>query len=310
MVKPLVSVIMPAFNCEEFIGESIESVLAQDYENVELLVVDDGSTDSTPDVVRSFGSAVNLLHCPKGGAAAARNYGMNVAGGEFVSFLDADDIWHPQKLSTQFNYIDGRNEVGIVFSAWQEWEPDEAGAWHIPAPFLEPIATSTPDPQYCGWLYSRLLLDCELHTITVLIRKSVIDSIGRMNTDLASGEDYEYWLRVSRQFEIHKLRDVVALYRIRPGSLARQAHERNFGYEVLDNALRTWGVRSPDGSQVSQSQLRRRIARLWLDFAYMHFHYGDMAVAANASKRVIRERPLWFGGWKYYALSKLKRLFT
>ena len=111
---------MPAYNCEDYIAESIESVLAQDYENLELLVVDDGSTDSTPDVIRSFGSAVTLVQRNNGGAAAARNYGMEIARGEYVSFLDADDIWHQQKLSTQFAYIESRPDVGIVFSDYRD----------------------------------------------------------------------------------------------------------------------------------------------------------------------------------------------
>ena len=301
---------MPAYNCEDYVAASIESVLGRDYGNLELLVVDDGSSDRTPQIAQSYGSRVRLIEQENGGAAAARNLGLKTARGEYISFLDSDDIWHPEKLSSQFAYIDSHPEVGLVFSGWQEWLPDDSGEWSIPEGFLQNRTRSTPDPDASGWIYSKLLLDCAMHTITVLIRKSVVEEVGYMKADLVNGEDYDYWLRVSRLCEIHKLQDVVALYRIRPGSLVRQVHERNYEYEVLENALRTWGRKAPDGSGVSGTKLRQRIARLWLDFAYNHYHEGDTRLAIDAAKHVIRARPFWPAGWKYLLVSSLKYRFN
>jgi glycosyltransferase involved in cell wall biosynthesis len=307
MAGPLISVIMPAFNCEDFIAQSIASVLAQDYENFELIIVDDGSTDRTVDIARSFGPPVTVMQQSNGGAAAARNHGMEAARGEYIGFLDADDIWHPQKLSSQCAYIEDRPRVGLVYSDWQEWHPDSNGQWSVPVSFTSPITSSIPDEALCGWLYSKLLLDCVLHTITVLMRKEVVDRTGKMSTHLVNGEDYDYWLRVSRNYEIHKLRDVVALYRIRPESLARKVYQKNYELEVVESALKTWGAASPDGTTVTAKQLERRIANLCFDFAYRHFHGGDVRIAQRASIRAIRTRPLWPTGWKYLLLSSMKR---
>jgi len=308
MKTPSVSVVMPTYNCEDFVKEAIDSVLAQDLEDVELIVIDDGSTDSTRSIIESFGTSVRAVSQKNAGAAAARNHGIRLARGKYISFLDADDLWHPQKLSSQFAYLERHVDVGLVFSDWMEWMPATPGEWTVPEEFLAPYAESIVDESLSGWLYADLLMDCVLHTITVLVRKSVVDEIGAMREDLVTGEDYDYWLRVSRSYEIHKLMDVVALYRIRPGSLVRQVHERNYEFDVVNNAVQTWGTVSPDGTSLPKRKLRQRISRLWLDFAYDHFHDGDPALAAMASRHIIRQRPLWITGWKYLFLATAKRI--
>src|SRR5436305_1935247 len=108
--QPLVSVVMPAFNAEAFVAEGIESVLAQDYECVEVIVVDDGSTDNTSAVASRY--PVKCIAQKNSGIAAARNAGVAVSRGSLVAFLDADDIWLPGKLSTQVAYLLKHPEVG------------------------------------------------------------------------------------------------------------------------------------------------------------------------------------------------------
>src|SRR5687767_7087291 len=98
---PLVSAIVPAFNAQAHIGEAVESILAQTYQSVECLVIDDGSTDGTSSVVDGFGSHVRLIQQINAGVAAARNRGVREAKGRFVAFLDADDVWLPDKLARQ-----------------------------------------------------------------------------------------------------------------------------------------------------------------------------------------------------------------
>jgi glycosyltransferase involved in cell wall biosynthesis len=288
----------------------VDSVLEQDHPAVELIVVDDGSQDATRDRVRAYGGDVRLATQENAGAAAARNHGMAMAAGEYLAFLDADDVWHPQRLSSQLTHFARDEELGIVFSDWQEWYPDSSGRWTRPERFGEPLESGRIDPEASGWLYTTLLLDCVIHTITVLIRSSVAREIGSMRVDLHNGEDYDYWLRVSRRYPIHKLDDVVALYRIREGSLARQAHERNYECEVVENAVNTWGLSSPDGSRLAQPLLERRLANIWFEYAYGHFHGGCPALAALGARRVIRHSPWRLDGWKYYFLSKIKQVLS
>jgi glycosyltransferase involved in cell wall biosynthesis len=122
--NPLVSVIIPVYNCETYLGQAIESVLAQTYRQVEIIVVDDGSTDRSADVARRF-ATVTYRFQPNQGIGAARNRGIDVANGGFFAFLDADDIWANNKLLYQMRAFDDTTELDMVFGYLQQFlSPD------------------------------------------------------------------------------------------------------------------------------------------------------------------------------------------
>ncbi len=114
MVNPLVSVILPVFNGERFLAEAIESVLQQGYRPIEIILVDDGSTDSTPRIAGSFADHVRYYYQPNAGPAAARNLGIRMASGEFIAFIDADDLWPEDKLAMQMRCFEAFPTVEIV----------------------------------------------------------------------------------------------------------------------------------------------------------------------------------------------------
>src|SRR3954463_8415699 len=105
-MSPLVSIIIPCFNAERYVGDAIRSALAQTYDSIEVIVIDDGSTDGSLKVIKSFGDAVRIESQPNAGACAARNHGIDLARGEYVQFLDADDLLHPEKIARQ---MEGRS---------------------------------------------------------------------------------------------------------------------------------------------------------------------------------------------------------
>lgn len=113
--KPLVSVIIPVYDCESYLAEAIESVLAQTYRPIEVIVVDDGSGDGSQEVAKRFGSAVRCVAQPHSGAGAARNRGVDLAQGHFIAFLDADDIWTKDKLHRQVAAFDADSGLDMVF---------------------------------------------------------------------------------------------------------------------------------------------------------------------------------------------------
>jgi glycosyltransferase involved in cell wall biosynthesis len=121
-MKPKVSIIMPVLNGEKYIGEAVASILAQTYTDYELIVVDDGSTDSTPDLIRRFSAMLPLKcirHPAPMGIAPSVNDGIRHAAGEFIAFLDHDDFWAPEFLSVQVSYLERRPEAGMVHSDFQ-----------------------------------------------------------------------------------------------------------------------------------------------------------------------------------------------
>ena len=310
-VKGLVSVIMPSYNTARYIQEAIESVLAQDYPHKELIIIDDGSTDGTPELVRGYGDRVTLITQQNQGSAVARNAGLQAAQGEYIAFLDSDDVWLPGKLGDQVQHLERHPEIGMVFARWQIWKPDGNG--HFPplqdyAPALEP-APPTPlgiVPERSGWLYNRLLFSSLLHTITVMARRSLIDAVGPFDTELKRGQDYDYWLRASRHTEIQQLDRVLALYRLHGEGCVRRWPRVNYERVVVEKAVSRWGLEGPDGERTPRGKIRGRLADTSFSFGYHHFWEGDPKLAFAAFAHAVSQRPTQPMAWAYLALAALK----
>jgi glycosyltransferase involved in cell wall biosynthesis len=127
MKEPLISCIVPVFNSEHYLGEALESILAQTYRSVEIIVVDDGSTDGSAEVVASYGEQITYLRQSTQGYAVVKNLGLRAAQGDFIAFLDADDLWHPEKLTRQMARLRERAEIDLCFTHFQSfWMPELA----------------------------------------------------------------------------------------------------------------------------------------------------------------------------------------
>lgn len=302
---PLVSVVMPAFNCAAHLAESIDSVLSQDHTAIELWVIDDGSTDATPDILAGYGSRIHVLRQVNAGAATARNEGLRRARGQYIAFLDADDVWLPGKLRRQVAHLERHPEVGTVFCDWLRWNPAPDGRYAMPDKLGTVAETPGIAPQLSGWLYPLLLTDCVMLTSTVLMRRSVIEQVGGFVPELRRGQDYDYWLRASRIAPIHKLDALLALYRIE--ALPRKFPLSNWELIVIERALRRWGPSSPDGQSLSDAQLRQRLWQLHFSFGYQHYHAGGYDIAAEAFAAAARHRPLHVRSRVYGALSAVRR---
>jgi GT2 family glycosyltransferase len=192
-MTPRVSIIMPAYNAGDFIGESINSALSQTFADWELVVVEDGSTDGTAEVVEEFAcrdKRIKLLRQANGGQAHARNSGLNQARGSLIAFLDADDLWVPEKLELQIAVIE-REEVDLVFSCGWMFRDGEISR------------TQRSFPTICGSFAGdefmrSMLVSNRIPIPSVLVRRDVVNGIGGFNEDLRfkSSEDYELWLRL------------------------------------------------------------------------------------------------------------------
>lgn len=175
--SPSISVIIPVHNGERYLAEAINSVLAQDYPVFEVLVIDDGSNDRTADIVRSFGTPVHYHFQLQAGAGAARNCGAELARGELLSFLDADDLWEPRKLRHQVYALAEDTGLDIVFGHVQQF-----------------ICSTIPEP-----LRARLHCPSEAmpgyHPGTMLLRRETFFSIGRFDTQWQVGEFVDWYAR-------------------------------------------------------------------------------------------------------------------
>lgn len=291
MSQPLVSVIMPVYNCADYVGQAIESVLSQDYAHLELIVVDDGSTDSTPAVLTRFDDArLRWMRQTNSGPAAARNRALALSCGDYIAFLDGDDLWLPGKLAAQMTYLDRHPDMRIVYSRWARWHADSQGDFAPATNYLEQAAGAQDvlDEDASGWIYAGMLLDSMIHSITAVVHRRVFDAIGLFDESLRTGEDYDLWLRATHRFRVAKLARTLALYRIHPQSVTAVEQRENNEYRVLMRALERLGHCGTGGRRVDRMELDRRLSRLCFDHGYRHYRRGDVRIAFDAFRLALR----------------------
>lgn len=303
---PLVSVVIPCYNGARYILSTLASVLDQGIDELEVIVVDDGSRDGSADLVRRAYPQVRVDEQANAGVAAARNRGIALARGEFVAFVDADDIWLPGKLAAQLDLMRSHPDCRMNYAAWQVWDSDSPA----PAPSdLEEVQRSAADTARwagpSGWIYPALLLDCYVWTSTVLARRSLFDEIGTFDPTLRLGEDYDLWLRASRVTPILRLPRPYALYRIHPASITHTRPTGNHRARVIEAALSRWGFTSPDGVQADRAAVERMLAKTWSDYAAAQLQSGEVKPARDSSWKALRLSGLHVPGWKVLIKSYL-----
>lgn len=301
--QPLVSVIIPAYNCATYLVETLDSIFSQGYANLEVIVINDGSKDNTLEIAKAYQKKLVVIDKQNEGPACARNVGLKAAKGKYISFLDSDDYWLPGKLITQVEYLENNPETGILYGAFFQWRHNAAGVFPEPKSFLQQRVDVLLDEEKSGLIYSKLLLKSMIHIITVLARKSVLDEVGFFREDLRLGEDYEYWIRASRQTRIDKLTMPMALYRMHNKSLTSSPSLRNYQLEVVEEALARWGTGNE--SAYFRKLIKKRLAHLAFRHGYMHFHAGAYCVARDSMRKSLYYQLGRIKGIIYYVLSIL-----
>ena len=299
--SPLVSIIIPVYNSSAYVADALRSVLAQDCENKEIIVVDDGSTDSTPDILKTFQERIVVITQVNAGPAAARNRALKHAKGAYIAFLDADDFWVPGKLRLQIDYLEERREIGAVYSKWLLWHADAEGRFSPPR--LPPLNRRTAIvPEDSGWIYTNLLLECRLLTSTVVLRRAIMQEVGLFNEELLRGQDYDYWIRLSRVTQIHKLNQELALYRIHGDNIPVKYPNHNYELMIVEENVSRWGLTGPEGKTVPKDQLERHLGQLCFSFGYWHCKRGTYRIARDAFWKSLRYQPNNWKSWMYFVL--------
>ncbi|MBI4436486.1 MAG: glycosyltransferase [Candidatus Omnitrophica bacterium] len=204
---PKVSVILPTYNRAHLLSRAIQSVLDQTYQDWELIVVDDGSTDGTADLVAKFGRAVRYFFQTNRGVAAARNRGIGEARGTYVGFLDDDDSWLPEKLERQVAFLERRPTLGFLYAIAQV--VDDEGH------FLG----NKPDKVHPETLEELLQMNF-IPTLTVVARLECIKAVGGFDESLKGPDDYDLWMRLAARYDFCGLRETLATYRLSNQSLS------------------------------------------------------------------------------------------
>jgi len=233
---PLVSIIIPCYNQAHFLGEAIESGLAQTYPHHEIIVVDDGSTDATSEVAGSY-AGVQCVRQRNAGLSAARNAGVRVSRGQFLVFLDADDRLLANALQSGLNCFQGHPECAFVSGHFRYINADGSVRLQFPQEELE------FDP-YRALLHRNYI---SMHA-TVMYRRQVVEAVGGFTTSLQSCEDYDMYLRIVRTHNVRRHDGVVAEYRSHEGSMSMDAARMLRG--VMATLTAQWPYISGDAVQV------------------------------------------------------------
>ncbi|MBW2623476.1 MAG: glycosyltransferase [Deltaproteobacteria bacterium] len=190
-MTPMVSVIIPSYNRAGILSRAIDSVLAQTFRNFELIVVDDGSSDETPEVLEGYRDRLKALTIRHGGVSAARNRGIKEAGGEFIALLDSDDSWLPEKLAVQTDFFI-RNPSARICQTGE--------IWHRRGKRVNP---GKRHQKPSGDIFYPSLKLCLVSPSTVMIGRDIFDDVGLFDESLPACEDYDLWLRISARFPVY-----------------------------------------------------------------------------------------------------------
>ena len=279
---PKISVIIPSYNCERYIAETIESVLNQSEKSIELVVIDDGSHDGTREIVKSYGAPVRLIEQSNAGVCAARNLGIREAAGDYLCFLDHDDFWFSDKLARQLECFDSNPETGVVYSAFTNWHANSDGRFPVPSTLRRMPTEDDIAPDFSGWIYHQFLLDCWMLTSTAMFRAEIFRKVGGFDETLPYSEDWELWLRISREFPMTKLRYPTTLYRQHRQQGNRVLRQIDYRTRLLTHTAREHGLCSKDGRCISNRRFLDQLAVYHASFALGHLQGGNRRVAIRS----------------------------
>ncbi len=262
----LVSVIIPAYNCQHYVTDAINSVLSQTYNNVEIIVVDDGSVDDTSNIVKEYALRhvnIKYIYQPNKGPAAARNNGIKIATGQYIAFLDADDIWLPKFLSTQVNKIQTTTDIGFVYCNNHYVDKDKN--------YIKNYVRKTNG--YTGDVCLKLFCEHFLLTPSVLIKKCCFDDVGLFDESLRVGEDYEFFLRLSYAYKADFVNEKLWERRVISTSLSRQDYvlDATSDLRTLKNFLGS----HPELFKKNKKQISKRMSDYHFMYGYKCLEHGE-----------------------------------
>ncbi len=260
-VVPRVSVVIPTYNYARYVPEAVDSVLAQSFEELEVIVVDDGSTDQTAEILRAFGGQLRDIRQEHRGLSAARNTGIRAARGQYVAFLDSDDLWLPEKVSLQVARLDAEPEVGLVYGETLFFDDSTPATLTLHSHFA---------PHPSGRILSWLVRENVIPSPTPMVRRELFERVGLFDETLSACEDWDMWIRIARVCEIAYVNRVLA---------KKRQHQENMSLDserLITNGLRVLekAFSAPDPSQELHGLRRKAFGRRYADFADPRGHAG------------------------------------
>jgi glycosyltransferase involved in cell wall biosynthesis len=282
---PRVNIVVPAYNAEAFIADTVRSALGQTAADLQVTVIDDGSKDATAERAALDDRRVRVISQENRGMSRSRNRGMAEVDSEFVALLDADDLWHPEKLRLQLEALQARPDHDFCYTGFTWWHGEPMAA------YFQEARSGRVDETLSGWIYPRLILDNHALPSSVVWRRSAWDRMGGFLTDNQQTDDWEYLVRASTQHRFVRLAESFVLYRQHPVSLSRRIPQTNTTELMRADLIRRFGMSSPPGHDIDAVALRRFQHRGWCNFADAHCAKGDLGLGLKTFAGLLRRGP-------------------
>lgn len=284
MIGPSVSVIIPCFNARRTLAETVQSVLSQTWRDFEILVIDDGSTDESAEIIRSFGNAVQAEFGPNRGASAARNRGTELARGTFIQYLDSDDLLTPDALERRVAALE-TSDADVAYSDWQRFEMGPDGTRHDGNIIARNMDDLDGDPEIaCATQFWA-------PPAALLYRRTIVEAIGGWNERLSVIQDARFLFDAAyRGARFVRVPGVSAHYRVAPGTLSRR-DDRKFIHDIYRNGCEIqalWQAKSSLSEKRKQAlaSIFDNVARELFRSGAPEFEDAAMRYVAFSSRRM------------------------
>ena len=296
--RPKVTAIIAAYNTAQYLGAAIESVLGQTYRDFELHVVDDGSTDNTPEVVAQYQGDPRLRYTRQANAGQARatNFAIGEARGELLTFCDADDLWEPRKLEIQLKALEQDPQVGVVYARKRRITSDGAP--------LADTDDAPGQPHPTGKITDALFLGNFIPYGTAMVRKECFDAVGHFRPEYRFGLDWDLWLRVSTRYRFAFVDEVTYVYRTWPGQMTRNWRA---SYECAFKIMERFVDEHPDA--VASEVVRNAYADSYTNRGYYRVAFAkEYGGGLSDGLRALRYRLGWTPAYRLIAKASVSTL--
>ena len=305
--SPLVSIVIPAYNCAAFIDEALQSIYQQTYSHWEIIVVDDGSTDATSSVLAPHLKRIRYVAQENKGTAAARNAGLRRARGDLIAFLDNDDVWLPEKLQHQVGVMQAWPDCGLVFTDGQTFTEAGVRRESVLSPRLDSWlrAHATGDPLVAkGCMFRKLLFANEISSASsVMLRREFVEHAGGFDETISTADDYDLWLRVAREHAVAVIRRCLYMWRWHDASQSGPISVREHRWAVA--CLVVLEKHLPLVPPDLRGPLRAHVARLYWSCARYYFDLDQFRDARRMLVSCLRHNRTFFPAMAFLLASCL-----